>query len=521
MQNLGDYHDLYVKTDVALLADVFENFRNLCLNQYGLDPGHYLTSPGLSWDAPFKKTEVELELLTDLEMHLFVERGMRGGISMVSKRYSKANNPLVPDYDPSKPNKYIVYYDANNLYGWAMCKSLPKKGFRWKPEENPRKSWKNKKQLKQDGFLRLISIIRGNCMKSTTVFLLPRKKSREFKIEMIKNLGSKTPKCKKLLPTLQDKRNYVLHYRNLQYYLKQGMKLKGVHKVLEFEQESWMEAYIQMNTEFGKKAKNNFEKDFYKLMNNSVFGKTMENIRNRADIIIVNSKQEDKTRKETKSPLYLRHFVITKDLAFIRRQKSELTLDKPVYTGMTILDNTKILMYDFYYNILKKRYGPDCELLYTDTDSLLLEIETEDVYEDMKSMKNHFDTSDYPKDHSLHSIENKKVLGKMKDECNGTPIDEYIGLRSKSLYIKKCDKKIIKKSKRVKKCVIKKITHENYGESLFGKKQFHHGMNILRSEKHVIYGMHVNKTSLAPFDSKRWIDDDGIHTKAYGYNPPL
>jgi hypothetical protein len=135
-KNLGDYHDLYVETDVALLADVFENFRTMCLEKYGLDPANYYTSPGLSWDALLKKTGVELELLTDYDMHLFVERGMRGGISMVSKRYAKANNPQVPDYDPSKPKTNIMYLDANNLYGCAMCKPLPKRGFKWK-RENP------------------------------------------------------------------------------------------------------------------------------------------------------------------------------------------------------------------------------------------------------------------------------------------------------------------------------------------------------------------------------------------------
>ena len=129
-KTLGDYHDLYVKTNVALLADVFENFRKLCLQQYGLDPAHYFTSPGLSWDALLKKTGVELELFTDVEMHMFVERGIRGGISMVNKRHAKANNPLVSDYDPSKPNSYIMYLDANNLYGWAMSKPLPKSGFK-------------------------------------------------------------------------------------------------------------------------------------------------------------------------------------------------------------------------------------------------------------------------------------------------------------------------------------------------------------------------------------------------------
>ena len=129
-KTLGDYHDLYVKTDVALLADVFENFRNLCQEQHGLDPAHYFTSPGLSWDALLKKTGVELELLTDLQMHLFVERGMGGGISMVSKRYAEANNAILSDYDPSKPKNYIIYLDANNLYGWAMSKPLAKRDFK-------------------------------------------------------------------------------------------------------------------------------------------------------------------------------------------------------------------------------------------------------------------------------------------------------------------------------------------------------------------------------------------------------
>ena len=131
-KNLGDYHDLYVTTDVLLLADVFENFRKLCMDKYGLDSAHYCSSPGLSLDALLKKTGVELELLTDQDMHLFIERGMRGGISMVSKRYAKANKPLVEGYDPRNPTNYITYLDANNLYGWAMSLQLPKSGFKWK-----------------------------------------------------------------------------------------------------------------------------------------------------------------------------------------------------------------------------------------------------------------------------------------------------------------------------------------------------------------------------------------------------
>ena len=590
-KTLGDYHDLYVKTDVALLADVFENFRKLCLRQYGLDPAHYFTSPGLSWDALLKKTGVELELLTDHEMHLFVERGIRGGISMVSKRYAKANNPLVSDYDESKPNSYIMYLDANNLYGWAMSKPLPKSGFKWKRVMPTEEEILNKKENAKKGWILEVDLeYPADLHKEHNSYPLAAEKKvvkkenmSDYQKNLIKELDLKIPNSNKLLLTLEDKNDYVVHYENLKFYLKQGMKLKRVKRALEFEQECWMEPYIRMNTEFRKQAKNDFENNFYKLMNNSVFGKTMENLRNRVDIKIVRSNEKDKIRKLVASPLYARHVIFTNDLVGIDMHKSRLLLNKPVYTGMTILDKSKIPMYDFFYNHLKKQYGEKCELLYTDTDSLLLKIETEDVYKDIKENENFYDTSDYPKEHPLHSTVNKKVLGKMKDECAGTPILEYVGLRSKMYSVMKADeskkgidkikkdfpeaeikectcegkkvqaimakdaelvKKIkkkhpkakvsqcckmikvdeinVKKAKGVKKIVVKKqIKHEQYKQVLFSKEQMWHGMNILRSEGHEIYGMHVNKISLSPFDSKRWIADDGVNTKAYGYNSAM
>ena len=361
-KTLGDYHDLYVKTDVVPLADVFENFRNLCQGQYGLDPAHYYTSPGLSWDALLKKTGVELELFTDLEMYLFVERGMRGGISMVSNRYAKASNPLLQDYDPSRPNKYIMYLDANNLYGWAMSKPLPKRDFKWKGVMPTEEDIVKKKENAKNGWILEVDLEYPKELheEHNSFPLAPEKKQvknewmSEYQNSLIKDLDLKPPKCNKLLLTLQDKNSYVVHYRNLQFYLKQGMKLKRVHKVLEFEQECWMEPYIRMNTEFRKNAKSNFEKNFYKLMNNSVFGKTMENLRNRVDIKIVRSNETDKIRKLVASPLYSRHVMFSNDLFGIDMRKSRLLLNKPVYTGMTILDNSKILMYDFFYNELKK-----------------------------------------------------------------------------------------------------------------------------------------------------------------------
>ena len=524
-QTLGSYHDLYVATDVLLLADVFENFRGVCQEKYGLDPAHYYTAPGLSWDALLKKTGVELELLTDLDMHLFIERGMRGGITMVGKRHAKANNPQVEGYNPAEPTNYITYLDANNLYGWAMGQPLPKSGFHWKRVMPTEEEIKKKGSDVKKGWILEVDLEYPEELHDlhNDYPLAPEKKvtepwkMSEYQRQLMADLGLEPPNTEKLLLTLEDKDKYVTHYKNLEFYLSQGMKLKKVHRVLEFDQEPWMKPYIKMNTDFRKQAKSDFESDFYKLMNNSVFGKTMENLRNRVDVKIVRAWEQNKIRKLVSDPAYDRFALFSNSMAGIHMHKRRLVLNKPVYTGMTILENSKILMYRFYYNHLKARYGPRCELIYTDTDSLLLQIQTDDVYKDMDAFSWHYDTSNYPKDHELYSAKNKKALGKMKDECGGEPIEEVIALRPKMYSIMKPSSSI-KKAKGVKKNVIEQeITHEHYKEALFGRRQYVHKMKILRSEGHEMYGMCMNKISLSPFDSKRWIADDGVHTLAYGH----
>ena len=455
--------------------------RKVCQERYGLDPAHYYSAPGLSWDALLKKTGVELELLTDLDMHLMIERGMRGGISMVSKRYAKANNPRIKDYDPAQPTNYKTYLDANNLYEWAMSLPLPKKGFHWKrvmptEEQIMKMKWNSKKGWILEADLEFPTHLHEA---HNDYPLAPEKKAirpeqmSEYQQALMIEHGLDPPNTEKLLLTLEDKEKYVVHYSNLQFYLRQGMRLKKVHRVIEFDQEPWMEPYIRMNTEFRKQARSDFETDFYKLMNNSVFGKTMENLRNRVDVKIVRSWETDKIRKLLSSPAFDRFTIFGNGMAGIHMHKSKLVLNKPVYTGMTILDNSKILMYDFFCNHLKARYGQKCELIYTDTDSLILDIQTEDVYKDMQEYSWLYDTSNYPKDHPLYDDRNKKALGKMKDECAGDVIEEVVAVRSK-MYSVKVGKKNIRKAKGVKKNVIEKeITHEHYKEALFRKEAVH------------------------------------------------
>ena len=258
----------------------------------------------------------------------------------------------------------------------------------------------------------------------------------------------------KLIPTLSSKKNYVLHYRNLQLYLSLGLQLKKVHKVLKFDQSPWLAQYINFNTKKRINAKNAFEKDFFKLLNNSVFGKTMENIRKRVDVRLATDQK--KLSKLVNKPTYVNSKIINEDL--VDKIKETLTLDRPAYVGMCILDLSKTLMYDFHYNYIKNKYGPKAKLLFTDTDSLCYEIETKDIYKELWEDKQLFDGSDYPKDSLYFSAENKKVIGKFKDEAAGMPIREFIGLRSKMYYVKDNGKNE-KTAKVVRKYVIKKEYH--------------------------------------------------------------
>ena len=171
-------------------------------------------------------------------------------------------------------------------------------------------------------------------------------------------------------------------------------------------------------------------------------------------------------------------------------------------------------MYDWYYNTLKRKYGSNCILLYTDTDSLLVDLKTQDVYADMESMKTHYDFSDY----QLFSEQNKNAISKFKDECSGTPIPEYVGLHPKMYSILRADELLIKKAKGVKKYVItRQINFANYKDAVFNQKTYSHEMNMLRSQKHQIYGLTINKTTLSPLDTKRRIAPNGITTYAFGY----
>jgi hypothetical protein len=501
IRNMREYHDLYLESDVLLLADVFETFRKTCMDNYDLDPAWYYTSPGLSWDALFKTTGIKIDALTDPDMYLFFEKGTRGGISMISKRHGAANNPYMGDqYKNYKPDKYLTYLDANNLYGWAMSYPLPTEDFEWMEKEEL-EDWRE-----------IPCTVEVDLEYPKELYDLHNEYPLAAERLMI-------GKVQKLVPNLMDKEKYVVNHHTLKCYEKHGLVITKIHRGIKYKESPWMGTYINKNTELRAKATNDFERDFFKLMNNSVFGKTMENIRNRVNIKLL--AREKLVNKYAMKPNFKKFTIFSENLIAIHLTKTDLLMDKPIYLGASILDISKTMMYDFHYNFIKEMYGNKAKLLFTDTDSLCYEIETTDFYKDINPyVKDMFDTSNYPKDHpsGITTGCNKKVLGMMKDECGGKVMTEFVGLRAKSYAYTMMDSTEDKKCKGIKKSVIKQnISFEDYKRCLFTGNSEMRKMSTIRSHKHVLYTEETNKVSLSDSDDKRVISDDRIHTHAIGH----
>ena len=520
-KTLKDYHDLYLKCDVLLLTDIFEKFRSVCKTNYDLDPAHYLSSPHLSWDAMLKLTKCTLELISDRAMFNMLEKGMRGGVCMISKRKAKANNKYLGHlhYDPVKKKIYIIYYDKNNLYGFAMSLPMPFGGFKWlTPEEISGIKWEEQTCDQSLGFIIECDIDYPEELHQlhNDYPLAPEKLTvnEEDISETQVNIRSKynmlkTAKESKLVPNLLHKREYVCHYLLLHYYLTHGMKLVKIHRVIQFEQSRWLEPYIMLNQRLRAESKNDFEKEFFKLMNNSVYGKTCENQRKRTDIRLVNN---DAVCKQLIEKSYCMGFrVFAEDLAGVELRKINLTITKPTYVGFTVLDLSKLAMYQFHYDYIMKKYGPDkAHLILTDTDSLLYEIETEDIYEDMMENSDEFDMSGFPKNSPFYNPKNNKVIGKMKDETNGEAILEVVALRPKMYSLIYGENKEKHRVKGVQFAASRTLCHADYRRQLETPTENYLTNRRLGSKLHRIYAIETAKRGLCSYDDKRFILEDGM-----------
>ena len=525
-----DYHNLYLKTDALLLADVLESYRDATLTSFGLDPAYYVSAPQLSWDCMMKMTKCELDLLDDPEMFRMLNSNLRGGITTISKRHANANNKYMDDgFDPTERSSYILYVDANNLYGQAMSEPLPEGDFAWISEDECANiDWRALTADDRLGYFVECDLHYPDALHEThnEYPLAPER------LVIEEHLLSDTQQTirdqyeishtasSKLVPNFYDKTRMLLHYRNLQFYLAHGMELTKVHRAMRFRQARWMQPYIQTNTELRARSKDPVEVRLRKDANNCVYGKTVENLTKRTDIKLVNS--AEMCRKLIAKPQCLRFQVFVEELAAVELLKVKCMINKPTYVGFAVLELSKLHMFKFHYEHFKQWY-PDAELLFTDTDSLVYQVYTDDLYADLAAHGEHFDFSSYPTIHPQFNEANKMVLGKMKDEAGGSIIAEFVGLRPKMYSYTTIieGEEVLKESKRAKgiqRVAMTNIHHADYVAQLNRANENYVNVRRIGQKHHRIYTTESVKRGLCAFDDKRYLLEDGIHTLAHGHH---
>ncbi|CAI2169496.1 19726_t:CDS:2 [Funneliformis geosporum] len=310
MTNFGEYHDLYLETDVLLLADVFMNYTIMCLEDDGLDPSHYVSAPGMFNDSLYKSSGAELKLMTNMDEYLTVENGIRGGMTMASHRYAKANNPQCPNYESSKPNSWIMYEDMNALYSGAMTQYMSTE-ILGKVAPEKISDIQSIAPNAEIGYILEVDLevpvhlhdFFADYPLAPEKQMVPEDWLSLYNERLVYDKevgGRKYMSGEKLVQTLFTKKNYVVHYRTLQTYMKFEMKVTKIHSAFKFKQSSWMKEYIEENIRKRKIAKANgdeFGVMYYKLKNNAVFGKQMENVHKHMRVELLRTEEDKKIRR--------------------------------------------------------------------------------------------------------------------------------------------------------------------------------------------------------------------------------
>ena len=526
-KSLWEYMMVYLKSDITLLADVFENYRRFFEEKFSLDCTKYLSLPSLSYDCMLKFTKCKLDQVSDREIYEFLKRGLRGGVSMIPLRYAKANNPGLKCYDPGKPISHLIYLDCNALYSSIMTKKLPYKklSFVDMKKDEVLQIVQNYDPESKKGYMIECDLTYPPDIHDLTRDLPLAPEHRKVSDEMLSPMGEKLKKeldiaddkSKKLLSTQYDKEQYVCHVENLQFYLQMGMKLVKVHKVLEFKQKAIFKPYVELCIrERNREVTSSDEKAMWKLCCNAIFGKTITNPEKKTCMKLVSDAK--KVLNAVKSSRFKHADVINSRIVQVTGERRKNLINTPYYAGVAILELSKLLLMKMHYEHFMKKYGRfKLRLCMTDTDSLLYHIQTENLYEELRDM-GIVEFSNYPEDHPCYDKTNGGKLFYLKDESAGKPIKCFVGLRAKSYSVQYDDEKYNKMvGKGVPRSKLRSITHEDMLKVLETHLIKNVMSNQLRSFKHTMFSIRQEKVALSPFDNKRYVCQDGINTLPYGH----
>jgi hypothetical protein len=514
---IADFVKYYMALDTMLLYEVISNFRERTFALYKLDCLKYFTLSHYAFDAMLKMTGVQLELLNSLDQWEYFENNLRGGLSGPTKRYLSANNPQVPGYDPLKPCSYIFFVDCVSLYSAAMRSYLPYKGFRWLNDKEL--STFDVMSIPDEGskgyviecnleYPRHLHDLHCSYPLAPEKMYIRYEDLSPYTKDLAAKFNIKMCKVQKLVNNLKNKINYTVHYLTLKLYIKLGLKVTRVHRILGFYQKPWMRPFVDFNVRERAAAKTEFDRLLVKNLLNSCFGKTIQNCRTRVDYRLVNSPKT--CLRLVSKPNFSRVTVFDHKLMGIQMKKTNIILNRPLFVGYSVLEISKSLMYSFYYEYIVKKFCSsslyDVTMSYTDTDSNIIFIQNRarvfDLYDEIApDIKKYFDTSNFDKNSKYYSNENRYLPGKFKCELGGKIIDKYVALRSKSYSILPVSGKEIKKCKGIPS---NSLIFKNYVSALFDQKKISHTFQSIRSIKQTLYCVTQNRVGLSVYDDKRY-----------------
>ena len=535
--NMLEYAEIYCLIDCLLLAEVIKNYRDATYDEFGLDICHYISSPQLSFDVMLKETGVEIHLISDVDMFIFIESALRGGLSYVSERHVKLND----DYDPSTSKEWLGYFDINNLYGFTMMDYLPIKNFTWVTEKEFLSiDWTATCDSQPVGYILEVDLFVPSELHDYFESFPLAAETYSPNFEDLSAYSQMTLKetytrkhyqngkpvgAAKLCGTFLPKKKYIVHYSNLRLFLELGIQLDQIHRALKFEQSPWLRDYVTRMTHKRINAKSEFAKTHYKLLINSLYGKFLQNVRAYRHAVFVTSSML--LNRHAMDPTFEQFRILGEECVIFYCKKKEVVLDKAYACGFSVLEKSKYYVAWLYYNHFLKAFGghEKCTVVMSDTDSYLLHVEGITKNEAMDRLKNIMDFSNYPELHFLYSSSKKAIPGLVKDESKGNHIIEVVALRSK-LYnhiVKKgefCDEKDFEqpsaRMKSIPRVAAKKIEMQQFRDAL-DVGTLHRAKTHTISSKHFqLSTVESLKLAISPYDDKRFILNCGIHSVPYG-----
>jgi hypothetical protein len=545
-KNMLEYCHLYCRLDVFLLLEVIDQFRTNVLLEFGLDCTKYISAPQLAFDAMLKGLDEPINLMTDTEMILMCEQNVRGGVAFVAERHVKCKElekeikKVIPDetvaekierIENKKCSDLLVLLDAVGLYSFCQKLYLPWGDYQWC---NAGELFRLKQELghipndSNIGFILEVDLEYPKSLfkKHSSFPMISEKKEITYQdlsdfskkaLHVLSNTvnSAKRYKSEKLVTDFSNKSKYVVHYQNLQTYLKEGIILKEIHKAIKFTQKPYLKPFIDKCAKKRAETKSDFDKMLFKLFMNSVYGKFLQDNRKHMEAKIC---RKYKTfSKHFNSPLYKGHRIISENVVTVYSKKKTVKLDRLYATGFTILELSKNHMISAWYNYFLPNFETKASVVLTDTDSFLIHIKDSSRKELFLSVQDSLDSSNYPKSHPRYTAKNKGVPGYFKDENCGNYLTEVVGLKAKCYIIKVFDQFNIKRDKKVVCKGIQKMSRDKLSIRKFRNvvKNFssvHADLYCIRSKSNHLYTQKMRKIALSTGDDKRYILNCGIHT---------